>query len=210
MKRPRLSILWLMAAIVLISLGFAALRKPTILWASLIFTVAVAFSATAILGAMAGQGRVRIGWAGVAVFGWAYLVMSFGPFPNGNGVTCPPFPTQVLNDYLKNVRESAEKALSIQHPAWGLMRVDSRPAAETVLNAPRRAGWVAVPSAGPIGFVATPPSGTPPAPTVPYYDGLNLRRIGHALGAILFSLLGGLVGLVIAGRDVRDQPSGGG
>ena len=46
MKRPRLSILGMMAAIVVIALGFAALRNPTVLTASLIFTATVTYLAT--------------------------------------------------------------------------------------------------------------------------------------------------------------------
>jgi hypothetical protein len=210
-KRARLSILGLMAVIVLIAVSFAALRTPTILGASLIFTATVAFLSTAILAAMTRRGRARMTWAGIMVFGWAYLAISFGPFPNGNGVTCPPFPTQVLIDYLRNVREESDKA---QHPLWRLGVIDSLPGDETILNAPRTAYWMPRPAPSMPGSAGGPtlmaPPGTPRPPTVPYLDWRNQRRIGHSLGAILFGLLGGLIGLGLARRDEHDRPSDGG
>ena len=111
-------------------------RAPTILGASLIFTATVAFLATAILGAIARRGRARVAWAGVAVFGWAYFAMSFGPLPNMNGVICPPFPTQILLESLRHVREEADQALSAQHPQRASPA--RLPSPETISNAIRQ------------------------------------------------------------------------
>ena len=162
MRPKRLSILAMMAIIVMIALAFAALRNPTVLGASLIFMATVAFLATAILGAIARRGRARLTWAGVAVFGWAYLAMSFGPFPNTNGAICPPFPTQILLESVRHVREEADQALSVQHAPWGLGRSDSPPGAEAILNAPRTAYWYALADAdgpGSAMVVASAPPG---------------------------------------------------
>ncbi len=201
MKRSRLSILGMMAVIVLIAVALAALRSPTILGASLIFTATVAFLATAVLGAIARRGRARVAWAGVAVFGWAYLAMSFGPFPNGNGVTCPPFPTQLFLEYLRIVRESADQNLSVQQPPWAIVRENAHPRGEAVLNAPQRAVVFPMPSESilPSSPTVPRPEPIPPTPPIfPYLDWMNQRRIGHSLGAILFGLFGALVGLVLA------------
>ncbi len=208
MKRTRLSILGMMATIALIALGFAGLRTPTVLWASLIFTVTVAFLSTAILGAIARRGRARVAWAGVGVFGWAYFVLSFGPFPNQNGVTCPPFPTRILVDYLRSARESTDAAISASHSPWAPLRPDTAPHGESMLDAPRAAFWFANPLTSPRPpAMGSPPPPPPTLPKLAYLDWLDLRRIGHSLGAILFGLIGGLVGFLIAGRD---RPSDGG
>jgi hypothetical protein len=197
MKRSLFSIAGMMALVVLIALGFAALRNPTLFWASLIFTATVAFLAMAILGTLARRGRARMTWAGVAVFGWIYVALSFGPVPNANGVTYPPFPTQVLIDFWQSVRETSDKALSAQNPSWRLIRENSRPTGEPILSGPPNAIWIP----------SSRPSTSPPPPPIPFIDWQNLRRIGHSLGAVLFGLLGGLIGRVLAGRD---EPAEGG
>lgn len=199
MKRSRLSIAGLMAVIVLIAVGFAALRNPTVLWASLIFTATVAFLATAILGSIARRGRARMTWAGVAVFGWAYLAMSFGPFPNGNGVDCPPFPTQAVNDSVKQAMQRAEEVRFQQGAVSGFyVQSDSPPQGEAIL--PYR-----VPNPSPAGVPV--PVAFPPPPGMPLHavDWKNHRRIGHSLGAILFGLIGAVVGRTLTGRD---EPTG--
>jgi hypothetical protein len=196
MKRSLFSIAGMMGLVLLIAVGFAALRSPTILWASLIFTATVAFLATSILGVISRRGRARMTWAGIAVFGWIYVALSFGPVTNGNGVTCPPFPTQALIDYLRNVHESTRTTLLAQNPAWGIERIQHPPEGETILNRPTNAIWL------------QRTGGFPPAPAaIPFIDWMDLRRIGHSLGAIVFGLLGGLIGRVLAPRD---EPAGGG
>jgi hypothetical protein len=200
MKRSLFSIAGMMALVVLIALGFGALRNPTLLWASLIFTATVAFLAMAILGTLARRGRARMTWAGVAVFGWLYLALSFGPMSNANGVTYPPFLTQVLVDFWQSVREASDKALLAQNPSWRLIRENSRPTGETILNGPPNAIWIQA-SSSPTSLPSLPP------PPVPFFDWQNLRRIGHSLGAVLFGLLGGLIGRVLARRD---EPAEGG
>ncbi len=201
MRRPILSIAGMMAVVSLVAVGLAALRSPTILWASLTFTLLVALLATATLGAIAGRGRSRATWAGVAAFGWAYFATTFGPVPNGNGVTCPPFPTQVLIEYLRSRGEAADKAFGAGVPLWGLIRRDTSPPAEAILNAPTKAEW----------FYRGPILGKGPPllpPLLPYVDWLNLRRVGHSLGAIVFGLLGGVLGRLFGrpGRASGERP----
>ncbi len=70
MKRFRFSVAGLMAVILLLAVGMAALRDPTTLWARAIFTAAVTLFAASLLGAMIHRGIPRFSWAGLAVFGW--------------------------------------------------------------------------------------------------------------------------------------------
>lgn len=212
MKRSRLSILGMMAFIVPIAVGFAALRTPTILGASLVFTATVAILGTAILGAIARRGRARMTWAGVAVFGWAYVLMSFGPFPNGNGVRCPPFPTQWALESLKLARPLWRADMDNAPGPEGLHDVPETvfqavaPGTPGAANPPGTPGELLPAQPGPtMGFGG----GTSPGRFVPtgrmLIDRQNQRRIGHSLGALLFGLIGALIGRTLAGRD--DPPA---
>lgn len=100
MKRFRPSIAGLMALVLFAAIAFAALRGASAIWASVMFTLTLVLLSTAILGAFYCQRPARIAWAGFAVFGWAYLAMTFGPWPNKNGVTVPPFPTMLAYEPL--------------------------------------------------------------------------------------------------------------
>src|SRR4051812_10405378 len=99
MTRPRFTLAHLMAVVLFLGLGFAALRSGSLLWASATFTLTVAALSAAILGAMARRGRVRMTWAGFALFGWVYLGTTFGPWADGNGVKAPPYVTRWVLDY---------------------------------------------------------------------------------------------------------------
>jgi hypothetical protein len=104
MGRTQFSLASLMAVVFFIALGIAALLNATALWASVLFMFTVALMSAAILGAIACRGRTRMTWAGVAIFGWVYLGIVFGPLPNGNGTTIPPLPTMVLYEYVMHLK----------------------------------------------------------------------------------------------------------
>ena len=79
MTRFRLTIAQLMAIVLYLSLGFAALRNADRLWASATFTLSIVAISTALLGALIRRGRARPAWIGFAVFGWTYLLLSTLP-----------------------------------------------------------------------------------------------------------------------------------
>jgi MFS family permease len=79
--RLRFSIASLLAAIIFCGVGLAALRSASALWASALFTIVVALLSSAIPCTMASRGPHRLTWAGLAVFGWIYLAIAFGPWP---------------------------------------------------------------------------------------------------------------------------------
>lgn len=163
MQRPRVSIAGLMGLVVLVSIAFAALRNPTTLWASIIFTLTVGLLSAAIVGAILGRGSPRATWIGFAVFGWVYMAFSFGPVPNSNGVKAPPFATALVYSFLKTYE--MEKA----NRRW--VAVESRdPQDEAVSLSP-------------------PPPVAFPRVLRPV-DLMDLRRIVHSLGAIVFGLVG--------------------
>ena len=94
--KVRFSLLWLMALVLLVAVGFAALGNPTGLWASALFTLAVFLLCVAVLGAVFRHGRRRAFWVGFATFGLAYLVLTFV----SAGLSPPPLLTTELLAYM--------------------------------------------------------------------------------------------------------------
>jgi hypothetical protein len=99
MARPRFTLAQLLAAVVFIGLGLAALRSASLFWASAVFSLTVALLSTAVLVVMARRGRARMTWLGFALFGWIYLGTTFGPWSDTNGVKAPPYVTRLAVDY---------------------------------------------------------------------------------------------------------------
>jgi hypothetical protein len=97
MARPRFSIAGLMITVLVIALGFAALRDPrSEVWASLIFTFAVIVLLTATLGSLIHR---RASWIGFAMFGWAGLFLAFGPLRPSDATPIPtPLTTMLLKE----------------------------------------------------------------------------------------------------------------
>jgi hypothetical protein len=79
MKRLRFTLAQLMAVVLYVGFGFAALRNADELWASLTFTLAIITISMAFVGAFARKGRARTTWCGFAVFGLAYLIIGLWP-----------------------------------------------------------------------------------------------------------------------------------
>ena len=102
--KPRLSILRLMAVVLLIAVGFAALRSPTELWASVIFTLAGFILLVAVIKAVGQEGSGRNFWLGFSVFGWGHLLLAFwssiGFRSSPNLVPFPKLLTSRLADVL--------------------------------------------------------------------------------------------------------------
>jgi hypothetical protein len=82
-----------------LALAIASLLNANPLWASGMFLLAITVMAASTLGAISGRGKARMTRSGVALFGWVYLGIVFGPFANGNGTTIPPLPTMVVYEY---------------------------------------------------------------------------------------------------------------
>jgi hypothetical protein len=180
--RIRFSIAGLMAAVLLLAVGFAGFRTASPLWASAIFTMTVTVFAGAIVGAAARRGRSRIAWLGFGVFGWTYLLATFWLWPAPNGATAPPFLTKALLDYFQPSSSTA-----------AVMWIDTAPPGEMSTEPPP--------------MVSTIVPGTTNLATVTPFAGravnrLHYRRIGHTLAAIVFGLLGALLGSILGGRNV--------
>ena len=88
--RLRTTISGLMVAIVVIAVGFAALKNPTVWWASGLFTLEVGLLGTAILTAILRRGRARAGCLGFSVFGILYLHVNYSMLRMSERYQFPP------------------------------------------------------------------------------------------------------------------------
>jgi hypothetical protein len=84
MTRLRFTIAQSMIVVLVVGLGFAALRNADEFWASTSYTLAITMITVAVVGALSQKGRARASWIGFAVFGWTYLlVVQLPPWPIG-------------------------------------------------------------------------------------------------------------------------------
>lgn len=175
MHRTQLSLAGLMGIVLFAALGLAALLNASPLWASFSFMFAVALMSTSILGAFACRGKARMTWLGVAVFGWVYLGIVFGPLTNGNGTTIPPLPTMALYEYLME-----KNLIPKSKAAYKDVMFNNFIQSESLLDKAILAGKPRV-----------------------LVDVMDLKRIVHSLGAIVFAVIGGLTGRIFYSRDDR-------
>ena len=75
MRKPRFSIAGLMSIVVVAAVGLAALRSPSLAWASTLFMVTCGVFGLAIVGAIYRVGVARAWWLGFCVFGLGYLAV---------------------------------------------------------------------------------------------------------------------------------------
>jgi hypothetical protein len=83
MNRFRFSIASVMAAMIPLALGLAALQSATQLWVNIVFNLVVAVLLIATYKATCSQGIDGAWWTGFAAFGWAHLVLGLLGMPWG-------------------------------------------------------------------------------------------------------------------------------
>jgi hypothetical protein len=79
MKHIRFTIASLLVVILVLGVGFAALRESSDLWESGLFTLTLGILLISILAAIHRTEKRRAFWLGFAVFGWIYLALTFMP-----------------------------------------------------------------------------------------------------------------------------------
>jgi hypothetical protein len=182
MTRLRFSVAQSMAIVLVVGVGVAALRAASLVWASAVFTLTVLVLLTAVLAAMARRGRTRMTWAGFALFGWVYLGTTFGPGAAANGVTPPPYVTRWALDYWDaNLWSAAMGGVAAMLAESG------------------NSGEELFPRFPP---VQLPGTGAP----VLSPNSHHFRRIGHCLAAIVFGLVGAVLGRLLASREQEPNP----
>jgi hypothetical protein len=98
MGRFRITIARLLLIIVYFGVGFAAMRSPSWIWASTLFSLVTTSLAAATLTALYRPGARRAFWTGFAFCGWLYLGLSSYPW-SGSGMS-PLIITSALMDLL--------------------------------------------------------------------------------------------------------------
>ena len=116
-------------------------------------------------------------WAGVAVFGWVYLGIVFGPLPNGNGTTIPALPVMAVYEYILYHNTIPRAKADFKD-----VRFQNSHQAENLLQKFTQKGTPRV-----------------------LVDVMDLKRIVHSLGAIIFALFGGLLGNLFYSREAREN-----
>jgi hypothetical protein len=74
--KPRISIAMLLAAMVPIAVGFAALANPTAFWEGAIFLLTMVVMFAAVLGVCYRRKTERAFWVGFSLFGWGLFLVS--------------------------------------------------------------------------------------------------------------------------------------
>jgi hypothetical protein len=81
MRRFRFTLAQLMALVILIGLGFAALRNANALWAGATYNLAILTVSVALVGACSRNERARIPWVGFGIAGGLGLLPLGPPTP---------------------------------------------------------------------------------------------------------------------------------
>lgn len=81
MNTLRFSLAKMLAAVVLVALGLAALVNATPIWAGAVTSAAVFLLFVAVVGLIYRRHADRAFWVGFAVFDWGYLAVIYAPSP---------------------------------------------------------------------------------------------------------------------------------
>ncbi len=194
MHRFRFNIASLLVVILVLGVGFAALRESSDLWESGVFTVALAALLISILLAVHRRECKRAFWLGFAVFGWIYLGLSVVPSIESRLMTTKAL---TLLDSRVPGRSSAFRLYAtINSGTVGNQAQSIRIAPDGSLLATSSQGVVKIWDAA-TGRLLGGWSGTTE----------NFIRIGHSLFALLAGWFGGLLSLRLCRASRSLEPS---
>jgi hypothetical protein len=80
MRHVRFSLATSLLVVGFCGVAFAALRSPSVMWASALFTLSLGFLIVALIGVLFCRGPRRLFWGGFALCGWIYFLANFGPW----------------------------------------------------------------------------------------------------------------------------------
>jgi hypothetical protein len=194
MARLRFNIASLLVIILVLGVGFAALRESNDLWESALFTATIGILLVSVLLAVYRQGLPRAFWLGFAVFGWSYLALAVLPAINARLIT-----TKALSYIDSKVQSRGSSAVGAT-PYWDSWSQNGQvqSAVFGLGGQPRIAGgqgqeWIVDASTGQ--FVLTFRGSS-----------ANFIRIGHSLFALLMAWLGGRLARRLSQRSSQRPP----
>jgi hypothetical protein len=192
----RFSIRKLMAGIVIAALAMAALKNASAFWSSVLLMVTLAVIGSAMLGAVAMQGREQHWWRGFALFSGCYLALALGLFP---GETLhPPLGTTHLLGQLHEQMHPAMVPAKENLETLVFERQRKTSFLESLLSRSTKSDPMILSVQGQIisldQQIAVIKSGAT-------YD--QFQRVGHSLFALASGLLGGTVAVRFFARQER-------
>lgn len=163
----RFSLFALLAVILVISLGCAALVNASDLWAEIVVTATILGLLVATIGAVFIPGRGRVFAGGFAIFGWAYLLLVQGPWLES---LKPRLLTTVAVDRLEKV-----------------LQKDGQVVATAPSTSMASGSWINLSNALPSRTITFTSSGVAVFPPHPF------QQIGQCLWTVLLACLGGVL-----------------
>ncbi|QDV35325.1 hypothetical protein [Tautonia plasticadhaerens] len=182
--RPRFTIAGLLALVAASGVAFAALRHADEPVASLIVTGTLLALGVASLGAAFRRGKSRAYLAGIAAFGWGYMILALGP---GAEESLRPrlLTTRLLDGLYPALNPDPGGAVRIWDSGKGKPLLSVSPDGRTVM---------------PLGSESTTIQGLWGYSSEPFQD------VGHSVTASILALLGGMVARAFAARSERERP----
>ncbi len=126
MRRFRFHLGTLVILVLLLGVGFAALRESTDLWGSSIFSIAAGMLLISILLAIHRLGSSKAFWLGFALFGWIYLALTLVPSIESRLITTKvldyfdsevmPRPLDIIPTLPEVIRFANDNRLDINRP----------------------------------------------------------------------------------------------
>jgi hypothetical protein len=175
MRKVRFPIAGLMGAVIVIALSLAALRNASETWAGATFLLTCAVLTLAVVGAVCRRDAERAWWLGFALFGWGYILLAFW--------TSFELPTMALLDVIGSqfgakVHFSGGKSTM----GGGMGSIGGMRSADLQFSG--------VLAGGMGGGTGGPPD-------------RELQQIGHCLWALLASLVGGTLSVLLFGGRAK-------
>jgi hypothetical protein len=205
MRAPHFSIGSLLTVIAILGVGLAALRNPSPLWASALYTVAATAIVAGAANAIVGHGARRAYWLGFSLFGGAYIY-----FTGSSQLVTDTFLDLAYPYVAAEVPSAAPASPNGPNPSTSVTLGSPVQASYAPTTVP---GTVTIPPAPAIPAFSAP--NATPSPAVSAWDhwlkpdlqldefipprelsakfsSLTFRQIGHALAALLAATLGGV------------------
>jgi hypothetical protein len=216
----RFSIRTLMAVILVSAVGLAALRNANELWAGIMLLAVLIIVGMAILGAILLRGRDRAWWLGFALFAGGYLALAFTSL--AAPVVMPKLATTHLLEYMysraTNSTGSRPSFEQLQIVRLEGLLAEQKYMKKLILNPndlslkliQNKVNELSQRIGLPVNSTVSPDRTNAWQAILPgaatYED---FERVSHALFALLFGLLGGLIaGWIYTRRDRAEASSG--